>query len=117
MAVVDTGEAFVMSRITSDTATVMSHMAIGSGGTAVSDTDTTLGTELGRVAFDSATPSGSSVTYVATFPAGTGTGTVAEMGIFNAASAGTMLSRKLFSAAIPKGSGDSLEVTYVLTAD
>ena len=48
--VVDTGLAYIASRMKDATATAMSHMAIGSNSTAAASGDSALGTELGRVA-------------------------------------------------------------------
>jgi len=92
----------------------MSHMAIGSGTTAPASGNTAPQTELGRVALDSDTASGASVTYFALFPAGTGTGAVTEAAILNAASAGTMLCRTVFPV-INKGADDSLAITWQVT--
>ena len=116
--VVAVGKTFIASRMVGTSATVMSHMAIGSDQTAAASGNTTLGTELGRVALTSSTASSNSVTYVATFPAGTGTGDVKEAGIFNAsgAGAGTMLCRTTFPI-VTKQSGDSIAITWVVTVN
>jgi hypothetical protein len=111
--VVTTGKNFIAGRMTG-TSTVMSHMAIGSSSTAAANGDTTLGSELGRVALSSGTTSGAVTTYSATFPAGTGTGAVVEAGILNAASAGTMLCRTTFSV-VNKGANDTITVTWQVT--
>jgi hypothetical protein len=113
--VVDAGLNHIMSRIEDNSASVMSHMAVGSGATAVAGADTALGTELARVIFDSITRTDNVITYVTTFGAGTGTGSINEAGIFNAASAGTMLARTLFGATINKGASDTLEFTWEIT--
>ena len=76
--VVTAGKGYVASRMKDATATAMSHMAIGSGSTAAAASDTALGNQLGRVALTSTTVSNAVVTYVASFPAGTGTGAVTE---------------------------------------
>ena len=77
---------------------VMSHMALGSGTTAAAAGDTDLGSILGsREALDSTTVSTNTITYVASFEAGDGTGAVTEAGIFNASTGGTMLCRVVFS--------------------
>jgi hypothetical protein len=94
----------------------MSHMAIGTGNTAAAAGDTGLGTEAGRVALTSTTVTNNSVAYVATFPAGTGTGAITEAGIFNAASSGTMLCRTVFSV-INKGAADTLGITWTVTVN
>jgi hypothetical protein len=111
--VVATGKTHIASRIVG-TPTAMSHMAIGSSSTAASTADTTLGASLGRVALTSATSSGAVVTYVASFPAGTGTGAVVEAGVFNDASAGTMLCRTVF-AVVNKGADDAMSITWAIT--
>lgn len=112
--VVAVGKTFIASRMVGATANVMSHMAIGSGTTAAASGDTTLGTELGRVSLSSSTSSGAVATYVASFPAGTGTGAVTEAGILNAASAGTMLARTVF-ATVNKGADDAMSITWAIT--
>ena len=112
--VVTAGKGYVASRMKDTSATAMSHMAIGSGSTAAAAGDTALGNELGRVALTSTTVSGAVVTYVASFPAGTGTGAVTEAGILNASSSGTMLCRTVFSV-VNKGASDSMTVTWTVT--
>ncbi len=112
--VVTAGKGYVASRIKDASATAMSHMAIGSGSTAAAASDTALGSQLGRVALTSTTVSSAVVTYVASFPAGTGTGAVTEAGILNASSGGTMLCRTVFSV-VNKGASDSMTVTWTVT--
>jgi hypothetical protein len=56
------------------------------------------------------------VAYVATFPAGTGTGAVTEAGLFNDGTAGDMLCRTVFSV-INKGAADTLGVTWTVTVN
>ena len=111
--VVATGKTFIASRIVG-TPTAMSHMAIGSNSTAAATNDAALGAELGRVALSSSTSSGAVVTYVATFPAGTGTGAVVEAGVFNDPTAGTMLCRTVF-AVVNKGVDDAMSITWAIT--
>lgn len=112
--VVDSGLDFIASRMKDTTDAAMSHMAIGSGTTAAAAGDTTLGTELGRVALTSTTVTNNEVAYVATFAAGTGTGAVTEAGLFNASSAGDMLCRTVFSV-VNKSADDSLQITWTIT--
>ena len=112
--VVTAGKGYVASRMKDTTATAMSHMAIGSGSTAAAASDTALGNQLGRVALTSTTVSSAVVTYVASFPAGTGTGAVTEAAILNASSGGTMLCRTVFSV-VNKGAQDSMTVTWTVT--
>ena len=112
--VVTDGKGYVASRMEGTSATVMSHMAIGSGSTAAAAGDSSLGTELGRVALTSTNVSGAVVTYQATFAAGTGTGAVTEAGILNGSSGGTLLCRTVFSV-VNKGASDSMTITWTVT--
>jgi len=114
--VVTTGKNFIASRMKDTTDTAMSHMAIGSGTTAAAVGDTALETELGRVSLTSTTVTNNNVAYVATFPAGTGTGAVTEAGILNASSSGTLLCRTVFSV-INKGAADTLGITWTVTVN
>lgn len=111
--VVTTGKTFIAGRMVG-TPTAMSHMSVGSSSTAAAVGDAALGAELGRVALTSSTAASAVVTYVASFPAGTGTGAVVEAGIFNAASAGTMLCRTVF-AVVNKGADDAMSITWAIT--
>ncbi len=113
--VVTAGKGYVASRMKDATATAMSHMAIGTGTTAAAAAQTALVSESARVALTSTTVSGADVTYVASFPAGTGTAAITEAAILNASSGGTMLCRTVFSV-INKGASDSMTITWVVTA-
>jgi hypothetical protein len=114
---VTTGKTFVASRMAGTSATVMSHMAIGTSSTAAAVGNTTLGSEVARVALASTTATNNDIVYVATFPAGTPSSSagVVEAAIFNASSSGTMLCRTVFSI-INKASTDSLSITWTITA-
>lgn len=114
--VVNTGLNYIVSRMKDATATAMSHMELGTGTTAAAAADTALGTAISgsRTALTSTTVSSNTITYVASFDAGTGTGAVTEAGIFNASSAGTMLCRTVFPV-VNKQAGDSMTVTWTVT--
>lgn len=92
----------------------MSHMEVGTGTNAAALGDTTLQTALDRNALTSRTDAGAVITYVGTWAAGDGTGAITESGIFNAASAGTLLARTVFSV-INKAALDSLVITHTIT--
>ncbi len=111
--VVTTGKEFIAARMTG-TPTIMSHMAVGAGTTAAAAGDTALQSELGRVALTSGTTAAAVTTYVASFPAGTGTGAVTEAGIFNASSGGTLLCRTVFPV-VNKGVDDAMSITWAVT--
>jgi hypothetical protein len=87
--VVTSGKQFIASRIVGSTGAipVMGFMAIGDDASTASTIQTTLVNELARVAVDSATASGVNSTFVATFPAGTGTGNIVEASITNTSGA------------------------------
>jgi hypothetical protein len=114
--VVNTGLNYIVSRMKDTSATAMSHMELGTGTTAAAAADTALGGAIAgsRQALTSTTVSSNTITYVASFAAGVGTGAVTEAGIFNASSAGTMLCRTVFPV-VNKQSGDSMTVTWTVT--
>ena len=114
--VVTAGKVFIASRMAGTTSAVMSHMAIGTGTTAAAVGDTALQTQSAIVALTSTTPSSNTVVYVGTFSAGTPATLTAitEAGIFNAASAGTMLCHTIFSA-VNKDTGDTMAITWTIT--
>jgi hypothetical protein len=114
--VVSTGLNFIVSRMKDATATVMSHMTLGTGTTAAANSDTTVQTEISgaRVTLTSTTVTANTITYVASFAAGVGTGAVTEAGILNASTAGTLLCRTVFPV-VNKQAGDSMTVTWTVT--
>jgi len=114
--VVTTGKTFIASRMVGTSANVMGWMGLGTGTTAAVVGDTALEAAISgsRVALTSGTSATNVVTYVASFPAGTGTGAVTEAGVFNAASAGTMLCRTVFSV-VNKGAADAMSITWTIT--
>lgn len=112
--VVTTGKNYVASRMKDTTETAISHMAIGTSTTAAAIGDTALGAEEHRNALTSTTVADNVVTYVAEFAAGEGSGAIAEAGLLNAASGGTMLCRTVFSV-VNKGASDSMTITWTVT--
>lgn len=115
--VVNTGLNFISARMKeTGRPNEMSHMEVGTSTTAAAAGDTTLAAAVSgsRVALDSTTVSTNTVQYVASFPAGTGTGALTEAGIFNASSSGTMLCRTVFSV-INKAADDSMTITWTIT--
>lgn len=112
--VVAVGKQIIAARLVGNTIAIPSHMAVGTDTTAAATGQTALGGELGRVVLDSTTRVSNVLTYVATFPAGTGTGALAEAAILNAASTGNMLCRTTFSV-VNKAIGDSIVITWNVT--
>lgn len=113
--VVDTGTAFIASRMEGTDDAVMSHMAIGSGTTSAAASDTDVETILGtREAIDTAVATANQIVYTCGFEAGDGTGAVTEAGIFNASTGGTMLCRTTFPV-VNKQADDVLTITWTIT--
>lgn len=114
--VVTTGRDAIIERLDSSPATAApSHMEVGTGTTAVAAGQTALVTALDRNALTSNIASGGVLTMVGNWAAGDATNAaIAEAGVFNAASAGTMYSRATFTA-INKGASDTLQITWTYT--
>ena len=114
--VVTLGKVFIAARMKDAAATAMSHMAVGTDSTAALVANTTLGAEVAasRTALTSSTLLSNTITYAATFIAGTGTGALVEAGVFNDGTAGTMLCRTVF-AVLNKGISDSVTITWAIT--
>lgn len=117
--VVNSGLAYIASRMKDTTSGVMTHMAVGTGTTAAAAGQTALVSEAARVTLTSTTIVTTNVTddaiqYIATFGAGTGTGAITEAGLFNDSTAGSMLCRTAF-AVINKDVNDTLTITWKVT--
>lgn len=116
--IVNTGLAYIISRMVNTSKAVMTHMALGSSTTAAAAGQTDLITTVGsREALDSSTISGSNnekVVFVSTFEAGDATGAITEAGIFNSSSGGDMLCRTVFSV-VNKAADDAMSVTWTIT--
>ena len=92
------------------------YVGIGTGTTAPAAGNTTLQTEIGTRVQDTspefpATGQGKIESF---FAAGNGTGLIAESGVFNASTSGTLLARATFTA-IDKEALDTLLVTWTIT--
>jgi basic membrane lipoprotein Med (substrate-binding protein (PBP1-ABC) superfamily) len=90
------------------------YAAIGTDATAEAVGNTALGTELSRHTGTVSYVSGAIFQVTATFAAGSGTGAIAEYGLFTSSTGGTLISRDTESV-INKGASDSLTVVYQLT--
>ena len=123
--VVDKGFAEVAGLFCSDAAagfTAFDYIAVGTGTSAATYTQTTLGTEItsadlaraastGTVQTENVT--GDTAQFVHQYSVTT-TDAVTESAVFNAAAAGTMLCRQTFSA-INVANGDTLQITWRVT--
>lgn len=116
--VVTVGRNHIADQLSDKGEAAMSHMAIGTGTTLQVLANTSLQTEISRKAFTTkAQGTGSDlnkIIYTAEWAPGEGTGAITEAGIFNSATAGTMLSRTTFSVK-NKDVGDTLTIQWTLT--
>ncbi len=112
------GKEFLASYLASAAATAstftVKYIAIGTGSTTETAADTTLGVEVLRQTGTVSYVSNQIVQITATFATGSGTGAIAEFGLFSSSTAGTMLARYTRSA-INKTATDRLTVTAQLT--
>lgn len=123
--VVDAGKAGVASRINGSGAeAAFTFIAVGIGTTAAAAGDTTLQTEITDSGMARAAATASRVTVDVTNDGArldktfsvTGTKAVTEAGVLNAASAGTLLGRQVFSA-VNVVNTDTLQVIYTFDVD
>jgi len=114
--VTNVGRNKIAALIAEDTAAFPSHIGIGTGSTAAAVSDTTLGTEVDRNALTSAAASAGVITFKAFFSKSEANGhTIAEVGLFDAASSGNLFCRSVLSSTVAKTSSVSLSVTWTLT--
>lgn len=103
------------------TAIPFTYLAVGTSTTAVAATDTTLTAEITDSGFERAAATVTRVTTTVTNDTvqltktwtATGSKTIEEIGVFNASSAGTMLSHALTTSKV-MASSDTLAATYQL---
>lgn len=114
--VTNVGRNQFASLLAEDISTFPSHLAIGTGSTAATVTDTTLGAEVDRNALSSSSASAGVVTYKAFFSKSEANGnTIAEVGLFDAASSGNMFCRSVLSSTVAKTASVSLSITWTIT--
>lgn len=116
--VVGAGKNYIARRMTSNANIIMSHMAVGNINTIANSTQTFLEYEVDRIALDSTTLTNNTITYVATFPAGTAVATLREAGIFNSdtSNTGEMLCRTTFND-VNKANDDIVAITWNVTVN
>lgn len=120
--VMTVGKALITSRLGTSSAAAATYLALGSGTTAVAASQTALTTEITTSGFARAAATVSQTTTTTTNDTlqltytwtASGSVTVAEMGVFNASSSGTMLSRALLTSK-SFVSGDTYQVTYKMS--
>ena len=114
-AVVNTGRAIITNRL-KGSGTEPVNIAAGTGSTAVLTTDSALGAEVGsRVTGTSSqqttTTAGDTYRVTGTWVAASSY-TIAEAGLFDAASSGNLFVRGVLASTISLASGDSIAFTF-----
>lgn len=114
--VVTYGLNLIAQRLVSGSSAVLSHMAVGTSNTpGPALTQTALQAQVNpRVALTSSIVTASSITYTTSFGAGTCTGLLTEVGLFNDTTLSQMFARSIFTA-IDKTASDTLMVTWTIT--
>lgn len=112
--VVSTGKNWIVSRMGGNTSGIMSHMNLGTGTTVPAVTDIDLVAPLTRTLLQSSVITDNTISHVCNFGPGVNTGAITEAGIFNAATAGTMLNRTTF-AVVNKSIADTVIITWNIT--
>jgi len=114
--VVSVGLNWVAARLAASPPAVMSHMAFGPSGVAIALSQTALqGAEVFARKAVTPTVLGAAITYAVSFTHAGSSVTVREVGIFNAATAGTMLTRFL-PQEFTIFDTDAVEVSWTLEA-
>jgi hypothetical protein len=89
------------------------HIAVGDGGDDTASSQNTLDNEVFRKAADSKTVVGNTIVYTVSFTgADLLSNVISEMGVFDDASAGSMLSRVNFKSIGPLASNETLSFTF-----
>jgi hypothetical protein len=114
--VVNTGRDRIAALIAEDSTALPSHIAVGTGTTAVSLTDTAMESEVERNAFTTKTSSSGVATFKAFFSKSDANGsTLTEVGLFDQSSGGTMFCHAILGVPVVKTSSDSVIISWTLT--
>lgn len=114
--ITNSGENLLANLLGGLSSSSIGYIAIGTGTTTPSETDTALSSEVDRKGMDTGYPavSGSTVTFQSTWTTSEPSGqpyAITELGLFTASSGGTMLNRIVFS---PVNKTSSVELTVIV---
>lgn len=110
------GKARLGALISGSSVAYPSHIAIATGSTAPTVSDTALSGEVARKALALRTDSAGVITLKAFFSKSDANGsTIASAGVLDAAASGTLLNHALISPTIAKTSSDTITVTWTYT--
>lgn len=111
--IVTDGKLEIMKWLAGDSATAPTHIAYGSGNGGENASDTALKAEISRKTA-STTRTGQEVLYECTIPTTEASGeSIAELGLLNAASAGTLINRITFNG-ISKTTSFDIQIDIIL---
>lgn len=111
--VVNAGLNLIRDLLDGDAPAGLTYFAVGTSATAASAAQTTLVAETFRAAVTSRTSDAQKLTVKYYLPSGSGNGaTLAEVGLFNHVSAGTMFARAVLSSTIAKTSAITVTFTW-----
>ena len=114
--VTNNGVARIAAVWAADSSTTPTHIGIGTDNTAAATTDTALGAEVDRNVILTDFASGAVATFKAFFSKSEANGnTIAEVGMFDAASGGTMFCRSVLASSIVKDATKSINITWTIT--
>lgn len=114
--VVNAGLNLIRDLLDGDAPAGITHFAVGTGATAVAASQTALVTETFRAAVTQRISDAQQLTVKYFLPSGSANGgTLAEVGLFNAASTGTMFARAVLATTIAKTSSITVTFTWTIT--
>lgn len=111
--VVDSGKEFMVRKLSDEFNTgtpVLNTIAIGSGTTLETASDTSLENQIATTTINLTTINGNEVEYIGGFIQGIGTGNITEVGLL--ASDGTLICRTVVSTPFNKSSTDFLNINW-----
>ena len=113
--VVDAGLNLIRDLLDGDAVAGLTHMAVGTGTAAAAASDTALGTEVHRGAVTQRVSAAKQlvVKWFVNSTSANGS-TLAEVGLFNAASGGTMFARAKLATAITKSSAITVQIIWTI---
>lgn len=112
--VTTSGRNFLRDRVRGTEPVHITHIGYGDDSTAPAAGQTDLLGSVGRWTLSNSTPGTGTLTYMHYLPSGAGAlGTLCEIGLFNAASSGTMYARAVFTG-ISKTSSSYIKVVWEL---
>ena len=116
MVVTTNGLSLIRTEVL-DTFNTYSYMGFGTDTVVLASSDTTLSSEADRVTIDTVTQGTTDITYVVRVPKSKLNTTLSKLGLFNAASSGTLASAKQFDANFTKTLNDEILVTYKIRVE